>query len=207
MRIISNNTKSGGGSGSSSEDYVIEPVIDFRKEQVKRANAVPMLSIFRFYGMKSIDASQKLNCPFAEFHKNGFDHTPSFCIYTNTNSFYCWGCKIGGGPVDFVSEMENINKIMAANKILSLLGSEADPSSFEGIVIDPFERLSVLMDFSDYIRHFVTINYESKEEMRFMDEICLTFDTLNEKYKNRIPNSTLRVIVDRLKGKVEDHIK
>lgn len=42
-------------------------------------------------------------CPF-----HAQDNTPSFVIYHDTNSFYCFGCKVGGGPVQLIQQLENV---------------------------------------------------------------------------------------------------
>ena len=42
-------------------------------------------------------------CP---FHN---EKTPSFTIFTETNSYYCFGCKIGGDVIDFVMKTQNLN--------------------------------------------------------------------------------------------------
>lgn len=39
---------------------------------------------------------------------SGDDDTPSFQYHTDTNSFYCQGCKKGGGIIEFVSIMEDL---------------------------------------------------------------------------------------------------
>jgi len=41
-------------------------------------------------------------CP---FHN---EKTPSFVVYPNTKSFYCFGCGAGGSAITFVSRMENL---------------------------------------------------------------------------------------------------
>jgi len=51
-------------------------------------------------------------CP---FHK---ENTPSFYIYENTNTFYCFGCGISGDSLDFIQKNKNIN-FLEALKILS----------------------------------------------------------------------------------------
>lgn len=42
-------------------------------------------------------------CP---FHK---DKTPSFHVYQNTNSWFCFGCNEGGSPINFVMRKNNLN--------------------------------------------------------------------------------------------------
>lgn len=41
-------------------------------------------------------------CP---FHS---EKTPSFTIYPDTNSFYCFGCGKGGDPITFIKEIEHL---------------------------------------------------------------------------------------------------
>lgn len=42
-------------------------------------------------------------CP---FHN---EKTPSFCIYPENNSFYCFGCNKGGDVIAFIMEVENLD--------------------------------------------------------------------------------------------------
>ncbi len=34
------------------------------------------------------------------------EKTPSFCLYENTNSYYCFGCHAAGDSIKLVEEME-----------------------------------------------------------------------------------------------------
>lgn len=43
------------------------------------------------------------NCP---FHK---DEHPSFAVYPETRSFYCFGCSAGGDVIDFVRRADNLS--------------------------------------------------------------------------------------------------
>lgn len=42
-------------------------------------------------------------CP---FHR---EKTPSMCIYVSTNSFYCFGCHVGGDVISFFMKIENLD--------------------------------------------------------------------------------------------------
>lgn len=44
-----------------------------------------------------------IRCPIHE------DRTPSFKIYQNTNSFYCFGCMRGGAPINFIMLVEGVS--------------------------------------------------------------------------------------------------
>ena len=65
------------------------------------AKGVSMRQIISRYSKKSIPnitTRGNIQCPF-EWHN---DTVGSFHIYENTNSFHCFGCAIGGSPIDFV---------------------------------------------------------------------------------------------------------
>lgn len=120
----------------------------------KKANAVPITLILRAYGIKLNQNVKHIPCPFANRHKKGQDHTPSFNIYTNTNSFWCFGCKTGTSCVDFVSNMDNIGIIKAAEKILSLYNGDIELLDINSN-IDFSKRLQILIEFSNYIRELM----------------------------------------------------
>ena len=82
---------------------------------IKRANTINLAQVFKYYGVDINEFNKKICCPF-KFHK---DNSPSFYYYPETNSFNCFGCKSAGNPVNFVSLIEDINKLEAANKLLN----------------------------------------------------------------------------------------
>jgi DNA primase len=86
-------------------------------------------------------------CP---FH---IEKTPSFVVYTNTRSFYCFGCQVGGDVVSFVKKIENLDYIGA----LKFLAGKA------GIPF-PYERDA---DFSNDYSKMVQLN---REAARFFHE-------------------------------------
>lgn len=55
-------------------------------------------------------------CP---FHS---EKTPSFCVYHDTQSFYCFGCGVGGDAITFIKQMENLSYVEAIHSLAHKLG-------------------------------------------------------------------------------------
>lgn len=73
-----------------------------------------------------------INCPLPKHE----DNTPSFRIYTSTNSFNCFGCGNGGSILDLVSQMENYSIIESAKKISELFDLDIDFDNYEKDLIN-----------------------------------------------------------------------
>lgn len=70
---------------------------DDKKLDVERAKNYPIEELMRRYGLEP--RMGFVCCPF-----HGED-TPSLKLYPNTNSWYCFGCGVGGDTIDFVRRM------------------------------------------------------------------------------------------------------
>ena len=58
-----------------------------------------------------------ISCPIpSHIHQS---NTPSFKVYKDTNSFYCFGCKASGGPVHLTMHMLGTNSLEKALDYLS----------------------------------------------------------------------------------------
>lgn len=55
-------------------------------------------------------------CP---FHN---EKTPSFTVYNDTQSFYCYGCATGGDAITFLQKIENIDFIDAVRLLTQYVG-------------------------------------------------------------------------------------
>lgn len=90
---------------------------------IEKLDAVPMKELLKHY---KIDWQEGRNfkCPFPNHGATGA--TPSFRLY-DTNSFYCYGCNKGGGPVHFVMNMEGISYVEACDKLMSLFNIDNVP--------------------------------------------------------------------------------
>ena len=211
MRDLSNSTGSFGYGEISGEigDATASPTSttgkDFFKDLIHRANTVPLIRVFKYYGIRLDAIHNKSVCPFKS-HKGGRENTPSFKYYEDTNSFYCFGCKIGGQQAhacEFVAAMDGISRAKAAFKIFGLFESDVDDSVdvFEGQSLS--EQLEIMMDFSNLVREFRKI-YLDKKSQDFIEKRCAVYDELNA--KRTMDNETLRSVVGHLKEQINFYI-
>ena len=56
-------------------------------------------------------------CP---FHN---EKTPSFTVYPENGSFYCFGCGVGGDVITFVRRMENLDYMEAVKQLADRAGT------------------------------------------------------------------------------------
>lgn len=57
------------------------------------------------------------------------EKTPSFNIYTESNSFYCFGCGVGGNVISFVMKIENLDFVEAVKFLAQRCGMEMPENS------------------------------------------------------------------------------
>lgn len=64
-------------------------------------------------------------CP---FHN---EKTPSFTVYENTQSFYCFGCGAGGDSVSFMRKIENLDYIDAVKVLAQRAGIQMPDEGYD----------------------------------------------------------------------------
>lgn len=67
-------------------------------------------------------------CP---FHN---EKTPSFTVYPDSNSFYCFGCGAGGDAVTFIRRIENLDYIEAVKMLAQSVGMQMPEDGFDDTV-------------------------------------------------------------------------
>jgi DNA primase catalytic core len=73
-------------------------------------------TVLSHYNLQS-DRNHMLKCPFHE------DDKPSLKIYSNTNTFNCFGCGANGDVIEFIQKKENCSKHKALLKATELCGN------------------------------------------------------------------------------------
>ncbi len=173
------------------------------QELIFQANTVPLTSIFKHYNIRLDAVRYNITCPFKS-HKGGRETTASFKYFSETNSFYCWGCRLGNSfshGVEFVAAMDNISKEAAAQKIVTLFGEEINlEGSDELFSFEDFEeRFGTMMEFSALVRDFRS-SFIDEQSVIYIDKVCKIYDELN--FERKLTNEALRRVVDSLKEKV-----
>ncbi|MBQ0098671.1 MAG: DNA primase [Oscillospiraceae bacterium] len=59
------------------------------------------------------------------------EKTPSFNIYTENGSFYCFGCGVGGDVITFIMKIENLDYIEAVKFLAQRAGMSMPEESFD----------------------------------------------------------------------------
>ena len=74
------------------------------REEIEQAESVNIQEVIRQYvKLKNLGSHRAVGiCP---FHS---EKTPSFTVYKQTNSFYCFGCQKGGNVINFLQDMNGL---------------------------------------------------------------------------------------------------
>lgn len=109
--------------------------------------------IISSYIGKGIDRNQ-IPCPFHD-EQNG-----SFHIYDGTNTFYCFSCQKGGGPIQFIMAYENVDYKTAQ---LKLNGIEPMLKNVkQEIIPKPKENINLKIDILTKLYLFLPDAYKIK---------------------------------------------
>lgn len=198
MQSVSNKTRTSSDIEPSWEDGSFVGNINATQNLTnlfEKANSVPISEIFKYYGKKC--NNNKMICPFLH-HKGGKEGTPSFNVFPETNSFFCFGCQTGGRPSDFVHYMDGINKIEAANKIIKHFNF-SNSLCFDISEYHHAENFENLISFSDFIRN---CHQTYPENYLFFEEALNTFDNLYDKYSLEEDPEALKQLITKLKYKI-----
>lgn len=80
-----------------------------RREEIK--SRVTIADVIRKYSPSSEIKKDVMRCP---FHS---ERTASFRVYRSNNSFYCFGCGVGGDQINFVAKMLDISYYDALKRV------------------------------------------------------------------------------------------
>lgn len=74
-------------------------------------------------------------CP---FHN---EKTPSFTVYPESRSFYCFGCGAGGDVISFVRRMDNLDYVEAVKSVAQMAGMSMPEDGYDDTLAKQRRRL------------------------------------------------------------------
>ena len=78
-----------------------------------------------YVDIKASGKNKKCSCP---FHS---EKTPSMVIYEDTQSFYCFGCGVGGDIITFIEKIENLSYVDAVKLLADRVGLSIPTSQLD----------------------------------------------------------------------------
>ena len=159
-----------------------EQVWKYRNTIVVKMRLLDLIKEYKFNPITyDSGITYKLKCP---FHKGGRERTPSFVLYSQSNTFYCFGCGRSGTVIDFVSIMDGVPVSIAMEKLAKKIGLINKDGQWDNLLldslgtfdvfdpqktIDPF-LFKISFILRDHIQQFIdTENFE--KELRWVEKV------------------------------------
>lgn len=117
-------------------------------EDIRRRNDIESV-ISSYVTLKRAGSNLKGLCP---FHS---EKTPSFTVYSGTQSFYCYGCGAGGDVVNFMMRMENLDYVSALETLAKRAGMalpEFDQTGYKNDTVSRSRVLQMNLEAAKYYR-------------------------------------------------------
>ncbi len=96
-------------------------------------------------------------CP---FHN---EKTPSFTVYPDTRSFYCFGCGAGGDVISFVRRIENLDYIEAVKSVAQMAGVSMPEDGYDDTLSK--QRMRLLAANREAARYFNSCLMDEKNRL------------------------------------------
>ncbi len=99
-------------NGAKGGDVMIKR--ELIEEILMRTDIEPLIG--GYVSLKRAGSTLKGLCP---FHS---EKSPSFTVYPRDNSFYCFGCGVGGDAITFIKQIEHLDYIDAVEFLAKRVG-------------------------------------------------------------------------------------
>lgn len=133
-------------------------------------------------------------CP---FHN---EKTPSFTVYPESNSFYCFGCGAGGDVITFVRRMENLDYIEAVKSVAQMAGMSMPEDGYDDTLSKQRMRLFAANREAARFYHECLMNPKNKAALDYFLSRGLSVNTIRRFGLGYAPNDW-RELINHLKSK------
>lgn len=113
-------------------------------------------------------------CP---FHN---EKTPSFTVYPDTQSFYCFGCGAGGDAVGFIKKIENLDYIDAVKLLAQRAGiAMPDDNTYDNSLAKKRKKILEINRETAKFYHSYMLSDEGKIGLNYFLNRGLSMKTIN----------------------------
>ena len=158
-------------------------------EQVLMRNEISSL-IGSYVSLRRAGSNLKGLCP---FHS---EKTPSFTVYPAENSFYCFGCGVGGDAITFIRKRENLDypdavEFLANRAGITIIRDERPDRLQTGPKFDKARMLKMNVDAAKYYhKQLFSDNPEAKAALDYFVNVRkLSLATITHFGLGYAPNS------------------
>ena len=143
-----------------------------------------------YVSLKRAGSNLKGLCP---FHS---EKTPSFTVYPQDNSFYCFGCGAGGNAITFIRKRENLDYPDAVEFLANKAGITVvrDERGISSRPVKKFDRARMFKMNTDAAKYFHKCLFENTPEAKaalayFVEKRGLSLATIKHFGLGFAPNS------------------
>ncbi len=111
-------------------------------------------------------------CP---FHN---EKTPSFTVYPDTSSYYCFGCGAGGDVITFIRSVENLDYIEAVKLLADRSGVAMPQASYDDSVMTMRKRIFEANRAAAKFFHETLFTEKGKAQLEYLANRKLTKQTI-----------------------------
>ena len=121
-----------------------------------------------YVSLKRAGSNLKGLCP---FHS---EKTPSFTVYPQDNSFYCFGCGVGGNAITFISRIEHLDYVDAIEHLAKRAGITVVNTDTRVQKEKTFDKKRILNMNTDAAKYYHAMLFsdtpEAKEALAYLTE-------------------------------------
>lgn len=133
-------------------------------------------------------------CP---FHN---EKTPSFTVYPESRSFYCFGCGAGGDVITFVRRTENLDYVEAVKAVAQMAGVSMPEDGFDDTLSKQRQRLLAANREAARFFHEQLMNPKNRDALNYFLKRGLEMNIIRRFGLGYAPNDW-RELTNHLKSK------
>ena len=150
--------------------------------EIKSRNPIESV-ISSYVNLTKAGSLYKGLCP---FHS---EKTPSFTVYPNTSSYYCFGCGAGGDAVTFIKNIENLDYIEALKLLADRAGVQIPENGYDDSVLKLKARLYEVNKEAALFYHHYMLSADGKAGYDYFTSRGLNKATLSHFALGFAPNA------------------